>query len=114
MEFFSGNPRNGLKPSGGTSHIPSYMNVQRLGKDGEWTTVYTDANWQTKFEWHVGARGPFEIETRKGGHARATLRWFPDESDRGTFRICHYGDYRLLDMTYPKPYQGCSRDFKVV
>ena len=114
VEFYSGNPRNNLRPKGGTAKVPSYMEVQRQNRDGEWTTVYTDANWQTRFEWHVYPRGPFELETKAGAHALATLRWFPDEEDRGTFRMCHFGDYRLMDMSYPESYEGCSRSFKVV
>lgn len=40
--FISGNPRNNLMTE------RSFLEVQQKQADGSWTTVLTDANWETK------------------------------------------------------------------
>lgn len=42
VQFISGNPRNNL------NHGTTYFTVEKLLSNGNWTTIATDANWDTK------------------------------------------------------------------
>jgi len=114
IKFHAGNPRNNQQPG----PIGSYLVVEKQdGKSGEWVTHATDSDWSTKFEWKLLARGPYTVESQYGGHSIATLRWVPSStelSDKGTFRMCYYGDYKTKDATEITPFSTCSRNFRVI
>ncbi|XP_070539275.1 neutral ceramidase-like [Ptychodera flava] len=50
VTFQSGNPRNDIKLEG------TYLEVQRANDFFEWETVYTDADWCTRFHWISSTR----------------------------------------------------------
>lgn len=41
VQFISGNPRNNLQ------HESSYLTIEKLSGDENWTVILTDANWET-------------------------------------------------------------------
>lgn len=98
--FVSGNPRNNLMTD------QSYFYVQQMNSDDSWTTVATDANWETKFKW-----------TRTSmimGRSEVEFYWTIPEVgvQKGNYRIKHNGFYRyILGGIYP--YQGSTEHFTV-
>ncbi|XP_052755048.1 neutral ceramidase isoform X2 [Galleria mellonella] len=99
--FVSGHPRNSIR------HGRSYVAVERLqeAEDDAWTTVATDADWETKFIW--------QRNSKILGTSYAVIEWeIPPGTPRGTYRLHHYGSYKyILGGIYP--YHGFSEPFEV-
>ncbi|XP_059055431.1 neutral ceramidase [Achroia grisella] len=99
--FVSGHPRNSIR------HGRSYGGVERLesAHDDAWTTVATDAEWETRFIWHRSSKIL--------GTSYAAIEWdIPPGTHPGTYRLHHYGSYKyILGGIYP--YHGFSESFEV-
>ena len=82
--FRSANPRNNQRIE------DTFLSVDRLGPDnGDWTTVYVDGDWCTKYYWKGG--------TVSLGVSFAEITWdIPPETEQGLYRICHYGTRKTL------------------
>ncbi|XP_043460805.1 neutral ceramidase [Leptopilina heterotoma] len=100
VSFISGHPRNNLMTE------KSFLTIEKLEDDEIWSTVATDANWETKFIW-----------SRKSimlGSSTVTIIWnVPENVEPGEYRIRHNGYYRyILGGVYP--YQGITNHFQVI
>ncbi|CAG9785826.1 unnamed protein product [Diatraea saccharalis] len=99
--FVSGHPRNSIR------HGRTYMTVERLEseEDDAWTTVATDADWETKYVW--------KRNSKILGTSEAEVEWeIPEGTTPGTYRIHHYGNYKyILGGIYP--YHGFTDSFEV-
>ncbi|XP_024944699.1 neutral ceramidase isoform X3 [Cephus cinctus] len=100
VQFVSGHPRNNLM-TGST-----YLTVERLNDDETWTSVATDADWETTFVW--------ERTSVVLGSSDVLISWkVPDDVEPGHYRIRHNGHYRyILGGVYP--YQGVTNQFQVL
>ena len=109
--FYGANPRSvGTTPSTG----PSFIAVQR--KDGDsWTTVLTDADPETRFEYHRFTGGK-ALGTRH--ESQATVSWYvPADAAAGAYRLKYYGDYTkrvAVIGSKTKAFEGTSGEFSVV
>lgn len=99
VKFIAGHPRNDLMLE------KTFLAVEKLGDDGKWNVVATDANFETRFIWtrtsfiKAGSEVEVQWQVRNG-------------AESGTYRIKHYGHYKsLLGGIYP--YQGTSHNFTV-
>jgi len=101
VSFKASNPRNDQRLGG------TFGRVEKKGDDGEYTVVFNDGDWCTKFEWKGGV-GHF-------GKSTATIEWDVKESwggaESGVYRICYGGEAK--EITGMKKFEGCSRDFTV-
>ncbi|KAJ8721230.1 hypothetical protein PYW07_002005 [Mythimna separata] len=100
-QFVSGHPRNSIR------HGRWYATVERLEseEDDAWVTVFTDADWETKFTWIR--------DSKVMGTSRAEIEWeIPVGTPKGTYRIHHFGNYKyVLGGIYP--YHGFTDGFEV-
>ncbi|PZC71311.1 hypothetical protein B5X24_HaOG213662 [Helicoverpa armigera] len=100
-QFVSGHPRNSIR------HGRWYATVERLEseEDDAWTTVFTDADWETKFTWIR--------DSKVMGTSRAEIEWeIPVGTPKGVYRIHHFGNYKyVLGGIYP--YHGFTDSFEV-
>ncbi|KAJ6646313.1 Neutral ceramidase [Pseudolycoriella hygida] len=98
VTFVAANPRNDLRTES------SYFFVDQLQPNGQFRTIATDANWETKFIWRRTSTllGQSEID----------FYWtIPDNAESGTYRIRHFGASRgILGI---RPYDGSSRTFVI-
>jgi len=98
VEFQSGNPRNDLMAEG------TYLSVERE-QDGEWTKVYTDNDWETKFIW--------KRTNALFGWSKVIIEWSIPRTERGgSYRICHFGHKKSL-LGRLEAYSGCTKSFVV-
>ncbi|XP_011498417.1 PREDICTED: neutral ceramidase [Ceratosolen solmsi marchali] len=97
--FISGHPRNNFM-TGST-----YLTIEKLEEDETWTSVATDADWETKFIW--------ERTSIILGSSQVIIKWeIPETVLPGEYRIRHNGYYRyILGGVYP--YQGVTGTFHV-
>ncbi|PIK42872.1 Neutral ceramidase B [Apostichopus japonicus] len=100
VTFRAGNPRNNLRLG------ETFLSVDLKDSiSGEFKTIYTDADWSTRFIW-----------TRTStilGHSEVTVRWdIPQDAPSGTYRISHFGDSKHVDGNILS-YQGTSSEFQV-
>ncbi|ELT89158.1 hypothetical protein CAPTEDRAFT_194498 [Capitella teleta] len=110
--FVGANPRNNFY-----SMIDNtYMEVQRLDDD-EWSTVYTDTHWETKYYWDSDCHGRWAINITGCGYeqtSNTTLEWTISEDEQpGTYRLFHRGHART-ESDDVVPYSGESSEFTVV
>ena len=81
VSFHSANPRNNQRIEG------SFLTVDRLGDDGQWSTIYVDGDWCTKYIWRGESLGV----------SFADIKWeTTDDTQPGLHRICHYGTRKTL------------------
>lgn len=99
--FWSGHPKNVFDFGGGTNMVETFFKLQR--KIGNaWTTVRTDADWDTQFHW-----------TPSGLSGSATFKWvIPADATNGTYRVVHEGYHSDLIQGLV-PYSGVSTEFQV-
>lgn len=99
VTFWSGHPKNDLKTQS------TFLEVQR--KDGnQWTVVARDWDWDTKFIW--------KRTDPVLGYSQVTIEWdIPLDTDSGTYRIVHYGNYKNGWNQQIYPYTGTSSTFTV-
>jgi len=98
--FHAGNPRNDLR-TGGT-----FMSVEyKDPKTGEFSEVFTDSDWSTRFSW----KRTHEVL----GYSEATTQWnIPPSTPMGTYRLHVYGNAKHV-VGGIKAYEGVSREFEV-
>jgi neutral ceramidase len=108
--FQGANPRNNPRAQG------TYLTVDLQGADGEWATVLTDGDWNTKFHWLAGLDDKYAFGFSR--LSKTTLEWNIDASDpntptsTGTYRMCYHGDHQEHKGTI-KAFSGCSSPFQV-
>ncbi|AGL18127.1 neutral/alkaline ceramidase [Actinoplanes sp. N902-109] len=95
-DFVTGHPNNNLRDES------TFLEVQRQ-TGGTWTTVTTDAGWQTTYRW----------KREYLGVSTAQITWtIPADAVPGTYRIVHHGDAKALTGTIT-PFTGTTRSFAV-
>ncbi len=95
VEFAAGHPRNDMRLDA------SLLYVERQQTDGSWTTIRTDADWFTRFEYVAAALPTGE------NHARVT--WIVEpETEPGIYRIRHAG------ASGAGPYEGITDVFELL
>ncbi|MFI7599830.1 neutral/alkaline ceramidase [Actinoplanes sp. NPDC049681] len=95
-DFVTGHPDNNLRDEG------TFLEVQRQD-GGAWTTVSTDAEWQTIYRW----------KREYLGVSTAQISWsVPADAVPGTYRIVHHGDAKSLTGSI-KPFTGTTRTFTI-
>ena len=104
--FRSANPRNNQRLD------DTFLTVEVMNEEGEFTAVYVDGDWCTKFMWEGGVG--------HAGRSKATVEWHlgwliqdnPNVVVGGTYRICHFGQSTSL-IGKDKEFSGCSNSFVV-
>ena len=97
--FWTGHPRNNLRTES------SFMFVQKY-QGGNWVTVLTDNDWETKYKWK-------RIDGF-WGTSQATLEWeIPSDTPSGTYRIRHEGERKVPGSGSIRSFSGNSRSFSV-
>merc|ERR1712142_507239 len=87
VEFQSANPRNDLMTEG------TYLSVEREEDSGEWTRVYTDNDWETKFTW--------KRTNSLFGWSKVIIEWdIPQNERSGHYRICHFGHKKSIMVVW--------------
>jgi neutral ceramidase len=97
VAFWGGHPKNNF-------HIQdSYLEVQQL-KNGIWTTIRHDWDWDTEYHW-----------MRSGiSQSYITIVWrMGNDVERGQYRIVHHGDSKSVWGGHITPYVGYSSVFMV-
>ncbi|KAK1942577.1 Neutral ceramidase [Phytophthora citrophthora] len=98
--FAGAHPRNGL------TTVSSFCDVQKLGSNGSYTTIMTDAHWDLRYRWERNliseSKNTCEWNIRSGGRT----------SVPGTYRFVHRGYSKNL-FGKLKPYEATSTTFKV-
>lgn len=106
VSFVAGNPRNDLRQGDSFLYVDKYSppSSNSTGGGGGWSTIATDASWETKFIW--------ERTNTLLGESRATIVWetTPVKCQWGVFRIRHYGAHKNLLQTVSQ-YSGRSSLF---
>ncbi|CAH1793813.1 unnamed protein product, partial [Owenia fusiformis] len=98
-EFVTGHPRNNPLQEA------TFLTVEKKEADGTWSVQYTDADWDTKFQW---------VRTNTIlGHSKAVITWtVPTNQETGTYRIRHFGYSKSLTGTLT-PFKGASSEFEI-
>lgn len=98
--FVSGHPRNDLMLES------TFLKIDRYNsKTGNWTTIATDADWDTRFYWK---RTNIIL-----GHSETKITWdIPKDVQPGKYRIQHFGHSKSL-LQKIMPYKGTSSTFIV-
>eukprot|EP00095_Tigriopus_kingsejongensis_P005560 maker-scaffold736_size104543-snap-gene-0.19 protein:Tk05560 transcript:maker-scaffold736_size104543-snap-gene-0.19-mRNA-1 annotation:"hypothetical protein DAPPUDRAFT_309106" len=100
VSFVSGNPRNDINLGG------TYLTVDR-NTDGNWKTVHTDADWETRFYW--------KRTDLTNGESNAEIWWqIPNDVQRGEYRITHNGFYKDPADSVVRSYSGQCDQFAVI
>jgi len=96
--FWGGNPKNNFR------NQDSFLEVQKIS-GGAWVPSAFDWDHETRFKWKKACFGKSVI----------TIEWkIPQNTPRGEYRICHFGDRKRLRKKDPVPYSGTSSSFEVV
>lgn len=99
VRFVAANPRNDRKWES------TFLKVDMLLPTQNWTTVYTDAHWSTKFEWHS--------TSMLLGESQVTITWdIPFDQVMGTYRIQYFGNWKDISGSITT-FWGKSSQFKV-
>ena len=105
--FHAANPRNNQRLQ------DTFMTVEKKRSSGAITrfdTVSTDGDWSTKFEWRAGLVDEINFAAR----SVATLTWeIPEDTAEGEYRVCYFGDHKIISVSKPVPFSGCSSVFTV-
>ncbi|OWR41276.1 neutral ceramidase isoform 1 [Danaus plexippus plexippus] len=97
-QFVGANPRNDLRQES------SYVAVERL-ELGHWTTVATDADWETRFYWE-------RVGGQSSGESRVTVMWTSSEASNLPHRLTYYGAARG-EGDIITPFTGVSNSFMI-
>ncbi|XP_061167886.1 uncharacterized protein LOC133176834 [Saccostrea echinata] len=98
--FIGANPRNDVKLE------DTFLTVEMLQPDQSWKVVYTDSQWETKFEW--------KHTSLLLGESQVTITWdIPQNQAPGTYRVQYFGDSKSIDQKISK-FTGKSTEFKVM
>ncbi|ETP55119.1 hypothetical protein F442_00285 [Phytophthora nicotianae P10297] len=96
----------GAHPKNALTLVSSFCDVQKLGSNGAYTTVLTDAHWDLRYRWEryliAESKNTCEWNIRKGGRT----------SVAGTYRFVHrgYSKHLLVALT---AYESTSNTFTV-
>uniref|UniRef100_H2ZAL0 Neutral ceramidase n=1 Tax=Ciona savignyi TaxID=51511 RepID=H2ZAL0_CIOSA len=83
VTFYGANPRHNMKLGA------TYLAVQQLTNDTQWTDVFVDTDWETRFLWKEA--------TNELQRSHVTVIWnVPLDQPSGTYRIVYYGDTLTL------------------
>uniref|UniRef100_H2YR11 Neutral ceramidase n=1 Tax=Ciona savignyi TaxID=51511 RepID=H2YR11_CIOSA len=102
VTFHGANPRHNMKLGS------TYLEIQR-DEHGSWTTIYTDADWSTKFTW---------LETNSSAPPAditiyVIIEWnIPTDETAGSYRVLYHGDH-MNEVGTITPFTGMSREFQV-
>jgi len=97
--FWTGHPRNSFHTGG------NYLSVQRQ-LDGQWTTLYTDADWETRCRWQPSRNA--------SKPCRILITWdIPLEIDQGVYRIVHHGRARTEADESSQQFEGATDSFRI-
>jgi len=96
--FVSANPRNNPMRGG------TFLTVEQSTADNEWTVLYTDAHYETKYYWLR--------ESVLSSKSNARITWAIPANVTGKFRIQHFGTSKALDGTL-SAFSGTSSVFIV-
>ncbi|XP_062593743.1 uncharacterized protein LOC134255247 [Saccostrea cucullata] len=100
VTFIGANPRNDVKLE------DTFLTVEMQQPDKSWKVMYTDSQWETKFEW--------KHTSLLLGESQVTITWdIPQNQTPGTYRIQYFGDSKSLDRKITK-FTGKSTEFKVM
>jgi neutral ceramidase len=95
-EFLSGHPSTGYRDD------DTYVEIEKEVL-GEWVVVHTDVDWSTIIRWE-----------ERGGIMRAEVSWtVPHNTQAGTYRIKHLGNYRLTAQSMEQ-FEAASPPFEVI
>ncbi|KAF1781893.1 Neutral/alkaline non-lysosomal ceramidase, C-terminal [Phytophthora cactorum] len=96
----------GAHPKNAITLVSSFCDVQKLGSNGVYTTVLTDAHWDLRYHWEryliAESKNKCEWNIRKGGRT----------SVAGTYRFVHRGYSKNL-LGALTAYEGASNTFTV-
>ncbi|ETM56845.1 hypothetical protein L914_00253, partial [Phytophthora nicotianae] len=96
----------GAHPKNALTLVSSFCDVQKLGSNGAYTTVLTDAHWDLRYRWEryliAESKNTCEWNIRKGGRT----------SVAGTYRFVHRGYSKNL-LGRLTAYEGTSNTFTV-
>ncbi|KAI9988437.1 hypothetical protein PInf_021849 [Phytophthora infestans] len=96
----------GAHPKNALTLVSSFCDVQKLGSNGAYTTVMTDAHWDLRYRWEryliAESKNTCEWNIRKGGRT----------SVAGTYRFVHRGYSKNL-LGALAAYEGTSSTFIV-
>ncbi|RLN54933.1 hypothetical protein BBJ28_00006270 [Nothophytophthora sp. Chile5] len=96
----------GAHPKNALTLVTSFCDVEKLGSDGSYTTVMTDAHWDLRYHWErylvAESKNTCEWNIRSGGRT----------SVAGTYRFVHRGYSKNLFGTLTA-YEGTSNAFTV-
>ncbi|KAI9813312.1 MAG: hypothetical protein M1827_004254 [Pycnora praestabilis] len=99
-KFVGANPRNNLRLE------QTYAAVEKLAKDGTWTTVRDDGDWSLIFMW--------ERINDILGTSQVTIRWeLENYVQDGLYRIHYYGDSKAPINGIISSFEGVSGTFLV-
>lgn len=102
VKFVAGNPRNCLHVE---NKNMTFLSVEKEVAESSWETMFTDADWDTKFTW-------VRTSTIRG-LSDAIISWQTHKSTSpGKYRISHYGCYKSLVYGI-YPYSGTSKAFTI-
>ncbi|GMF33519.1 unnamed protein product [Phytophthora lilii] len=97
----------GAHPKNALTRVSSFCDVQKLGSNGAYSTVLTDAHWDLRYRWEryliAESKNTCEWNIRAGGRT----------SVAGTYRFVHRGYSKSLLGTLTA-YEGTSSTFTVM
>jgi len=95
-EFWSGNPSSAYRSGNNYLHIEQLINEK-------WHAIYGDMDWSTIIRWREEDKGMI-----------ASVIWnVPRGTRPGTYRIKHYGQYRLTVEEWEE-FEAISPEFKII
>lgn len=99
VEFRGAHPKNNLRTE------DSFLIVQRLHQDqGQWLDYKSDKDFDTSYSW----------QREKVAYSRVTINWrIGENTEAGTYRIVHKGDWKNGWDNTITPYTGVSNPFQV-
>ncbi|GMF58662.1 unnamed protein product [Phytophthora fragariaefolia] len=96
----------GAHPMNGVAQVSSFCDIQKLGLDGSFATIMTDAHWDLRYRWEryldAESKNTCEWNIRSGGRT----------SQPGTYRFVHRG-YAKNSGGKLIAYEGMSAAFTV-
>eukprot|EP00094_Tigriopus_californicus_P008850 TCALIF_08531-PA protein Name:"Similar to ASAH2 Neutral ceramidase (Homo sapiens)" AED:0.15 eAED:0.15 QI:0/0/0/0.9/1/1/10/0/689 len=99
VRFVSGSLRSDLKVGG------TYLRVERE-QDGQWITVHTDADWETRLYWESD-------DPINGGNSVEIWWQIPSDVQTGVYRITFESAFKDPEDAIVKPFAGQSNEFNV-
>lgn len=100
VTFVGANPRNDRKAES------TFLEVLFQEKDKNWTVLYTDAHWETRFKWRR--------TSTLLGESEVDIQWdIPANQKPGMYMIKYYGNYKEPILGTIFPFVGQTKPFNV-